>query len=263
MGQSDLSPTTRLGAALAADPDLFERLVAGDAVFARLRTVVGTPTADKLTLDDAACVAGRDVAMLLAIARGEQAPASKGSEAAAEISARPDWADESSLATAHRLDTRPIFERREHPLAAVVELSAQVPPAGLLVLDCPFDPLPLRRLLIQRGFAAWGERIEDEHWRIWFRQDAGTSGTPGAEEAARLWQQDGVPHIDVRGLAAPEPLLAVVRLIESGETGNRAVVLLDREPVYLYPELGERGWSYRIEVSEPGLVRLSLSRDNA
>jgi len=80
VGQSDLSPTTRLGAALAADPDLFERLVAGDAVFARLRTVVGTPTADKLTLDDAACVAGRDVAMLLAIARGEQAPASKGSQ---------------------------------------------------------------------------------------------------------------------------------------------------------------------------------------
>ena len=260
MGQRDFSAATRLGPALAADPDLVERLVAGDPVFARLRAVVGTPAADKLTLDDAASVAGRDVGVLLAIARGETAPELAQDTTASETSTRPDWADEKSLAEAVYLDVRPFLDRREHPLAAVVEHSSQVPPQGLFVIDCPFEPLPLKRLLVQRGFAAWSEQIEASHWRVWFRNDTAASGP---RESARLWQQDGAPHIDVRGLVAPEPMLAIVRLLEAADTGDRIVVLHEREPIYLYPELGERGWSYRIEVNEPGLVQLRLSRGSA
>jgi hypothetical protein len=260
LGQRDLSAVTRLGPALAADPDLVDRLVAGDPNFARLHAVVGTPAADKLTLDDAACIAGRDVDLLLTIARGETPPPSTARSSPTEVSARPDWADEKSLADAVRFDIRPYLDRQEHPIAEVIELSSQVPPEGLLVLDCPFDPLPLRQLLIRRGFAAWGEQVEQNLWRVWFLRRAVASDT---EASARLWQQDGVPHIDVRGLAAPEPMLAVIRLLEAEDTGDRVVVLHEREPIYLYPELGERGWSYRVEVSEPGLVCLTLSRGSA
>jgi hypothetical protein len=260
LGQRELSAATHLGPALAADPDLVERLVAGDPVFARLRAVVGTPAADLLTLDDAACVAGIDVAVLLAVARDETPPASTRTAPATEVSARPDWVDERSLTGAVRLDVRPFLDRHENPIATVIELSSQVPPEGLFVLDCPFDPLPLRRLLIHRGFAAWSEQIERGHWRVWFLNSA---TAPADSKGARLWQQNGTPHIDVRGLAPPEPMLAIVRLLEAEDTGDRVVVVHEREPVYFYPELAERGWSYRIEINEPGLVRLSLSRGSA
>jgi hypothetical protein len=33
---------------------------------------------------------------------------------------------------------------------------------------------------------------------------------------------------------------------------------LEREPVFLYPELAERGWSHALVPGEPGEVRLVL-----
>ena len=59
----------------------------------------------------------------------------------------------------------------------------------------------------------------------------------------RLWQDGDGHHIDLRGLSPPEPMVEILRLLESG-----AVVSLtahfDRDPIFLYPELDERGWSY-------------------
>jgi len=70
---------------------------------------------------------------------------------------------------------------------------------------------------------------------------------------------DGV-HIDVRGLAPPEPMVAILTLLESPDIDDRVIVHHDREPVFLYPELVERGWSYEIITGEPGEVRLLLTR---
>ena len=77
----------------------------------------------------------------------------------------------------------------------------------------------------------------------------------------KQWSEADAEHIDVRGLSPPQPLVAIVRLIESvGET--RAVVAhLDRDPVMLYPELAERGWAAQRVPAPPGEVRLRLTRD--
>jgi hypothetical protein len=53
-------------------------------------------------------------------------------------------------------------------------------------------------------------------------------------------------HLDVRGLEPPEPMVAILRLIDGGEIENVLIVHLDREPVFLYPELDERGWVHEI-----------------
>jgi hypothetical protein len=53
-------------------------------------------------------------------------------------------------------------------------------------------------------------------------------------------------HLDVRGLEPPEPMVAILRLIDGGEVENVLIAHLDREPVFLYPELDERGWAHEI-----------------
>ncbi len=85
------------------------------------------------------------------------------------------------------------------------------------------------------------------------------SGTPDAP--ARRWTAaDGI-HIDVRGLAPPEPLVAIVRLIESIGDGTAPVIVHhERDPVMLYGELAERGWTVERVDSGPGEVRLKLER---
>jgi len=71
-------------------------------------------------------------------------------------------------------------------------------------------------------------------------------------------EQDGL-HIDVRGLDPPDPMVAILgQLDQTGQTGP-VTVHHDRQPIYLFPELAERGWSCRQIPGEPGEVRLVLT----
>ncbi len=80
--------------------------------------------------------------------------------------------------------------------------------------------------------------------------------------SAPHWQADDGCHIDVRGLPAPQPMLQILALLET-VAGGGVIVHHDREPIYLYPELTERGWNHEIVPGEAGEVRLRLWRDNA
>lgn len=72
------------------------------------------------------------------------------------------------------------------------------------------------------------------------------------------WRAADGLHVDTRGLAPPDPMIAVLWHIEQpGQTGP-ITVHLDRNPVYLFPELAERGWCHEIANDEPGDVRIIL-----
>jgi hypothetical protein len=77
--------------------------------------------------------------------------------------------------------------------------------------------------------------------------------------AARTWRAADAWHIDVRGLSAPAPLVAILRLVESIEDATPVIVHHDRDPQLLYPELAERGWGAQRIAGEPGEVRLKLA----
>lgn len=67
-----------------------------------------------------------------------------------------------------------------------------------------------------------------------------------------------VAHIEVRGLPPPEPLRQILMLVEEVPDGTVIVVHHDRSPIYLFPELAERGWSWREIEAPAGEVRLEL-----
>ena len=74
------------------------------------------------------------------------------------------------------------------------------------------------------------------------------------------WQEADGLHIDVRALPPPDPMVAILGQIEHPDQSGPITVHHDREPIYLYPELAERGWQYQIIPGEPGEVRLILSQ---
>lgn len=60
----------------------------------------------------------------------------------------------------------------------------------------------------------------------------------------RRWHDHQGEHIDVRGLAPPQPLVSILRLLrELGDSSAALIVHLDRDPALLYPELAELGWA--------------------
>ena len=72
--------------------------------------------------------------------------------------------------------------------------------------------------------------------------------------------EGGVAHLDVRGLPAPQPMVAILSCCAQAPAGASLVVSLDRDPVFLYPELAERGWTATRIAGDDGEVRLRVER---
>jgi hypothetical protein len=164
------------------------------------------------------------------------------------------------------LDVRPMLAAGTDPFAAVMEAAVPVEFGGFLVIDAPFNPSPLRRILAGRGFSSYGRKLAEGHWRVFFHLDGGAEWEKGAEvqvmpEGAMTWREEDGLHIDVRKLTPPNPMLSIIRLIESIEGDETVVVHHEREPHFLAPELAERGWHIARISSEVVNVRLWLERE--
>jgi uncharacterized protein (DUF2249 family) len=259
-----ISAASRLTDVIAAEPAAIERLLAIDPIFRDLEALSTCASPLGPTLRQAAERVGVPVAALLAVITG-QAPAACFSAEGVEKEreARPDWLDHFHEEAATRIDVRPSLAAGRDPFTTVMAAAAQVPQGGELVIDAPFDPVPLRRVLERRGFATFGRRLAEQHWRICCHRDPGPEGPvhpPPSPSGATVWRSADVVHIDVRGLPPPAPLTAILRLIDSGEHEGIIIVHHQREPVYLIPELADRNWAYVYLEGEPGEVRLRLTR---
>jgi len=73
-------------------------------------------------------------------------------------------------------------------------------------------------------------------------------------DGSRTWRTADAFHIDLRGLPPPEPMLAVLTMIEGGAVDGAIVGHFDQDPVFLYPELDERGWSHELMPSSCGSI---------
>ena len=78
---------------------------------------------------------------------------------------------------------------------------------------------------------------------------------------SRRWHDADGLHIDVRGLPCPEPMVTVLRLIDSGTIEGPLLAHIGQEPLLLYPELDARGWTYQlIAESDADGVVLQITR---
>ena len=76
----------------------------------------------------------------------------------------------------------------------------------------------------------------------------------------KQWREPDGFHIDVSELSPPEPMVAVLELIERPGLEGPVIFHHNREPVHLYPELIERGWEYETISSAPGEICLKITR---
>lgn len=80
------------------------------------------------------------------------------------------------------------------------------------------------------------------------------------ERTDALTSIDGaVTTIDVRGLEPPQPLLNILILLDSPDVTDTVVVIHDRDPLLLYPELEERGWTWSRLPAPVGQLHLRLT----
>ena len=81
-----------------------------------------------------------------------------------------------------------------------------------------------------------------------------TDDVPGTH-----WQDADGFHIDTRGLQPPDPLVAIIGHLDQPSRQGLIHVYLDRDPVYLFPELEARGWHFEYAQATADEVHLILT----
>lgn len=71
---------------------------------------------------------------------------------------------------------------------------------------------------------------------------------------------DMLVKMDNRGLEPPEPLLRILEAVEMLEPQSSIEALMDRRPVFLFPELDERGLRYTCDPRAEGGFILRIDK---
>jgi uncharacterized protein (DUF2249 family) len=252
-------------------PELIEVLARYHPHFARLRNrLLRRVMAPRVTVAQAAGMAGVPADELLAVLRravGEPAPAPHPalSPADAPSPSQGEGGPPRGLAATPearrvRLDVREDIRRGDEPFARIMGAIKTLAGDQVLALRVPFEPIPLYDVLGKRGFAHWTECRASDDWTVWFYRDSGPRVEPIVAPATAARSRS---VLDVRGLEPPQPMLRVLQEIDRLGPGAELEVHHERRPMFLYPQLDERGFLHETDEPEPGLVRIRIRRGAA
>jgi uncharacterized protein (DUF2249 family) len=151
-----------------------------------------------------------------------------------------------------RFDVRDEIAQGGEPFARIMAAVAALGPDDALLLRTPFEPVPLYGVLGRRGFSHWTERRAPDDWTVWFWRETAAEPAPAAPASSST--------LDVRALEPPEPMVRVLERLDALAAGETLEVLLERRPLFLYPQLDARGFVHQTDEPASGLVRVRIRR---
>jgi uncharacterized protein (DUF2249 family) len=159
---------------LLSEEAAFDRLVAHNPRLGKFRRVLNDErVATRLSARDVARMLDLSVDTLLAVVRGRSATTTVPDAAAQDDAAElEDDARMDSAPQQVTLDLRPVFADGHEPLAMILDAIRALPDGAALVIEAPFHPVPLRRLLTGRGYRSSVQPLAPDHWRVSFRREA-------------------------------------------------------------------------------------------
>ena len=254
---------------LEEHPELIEVLAAYHPHFKQLRNrLLRRVMAPRVTVAQAAGMAGVPAEELLTVLRRAVGDALRPETPHLEAPHRGEGgspprelADVAEGRQVH-VDVREDIRQDVEPFARIMAAVKVLGDDQVLVLRAPFEPIPLYDVLGKRGFAHWTERHAADDWSVAFYRDVAPPLGP-APVAALATKPARRVVLDVRGLEPPQPMVRVLEEIERLRADAELEVRHDRRPVFLYPQLDDRGFVHETDEPEPGLVRILIRRAGA
>lgn len=166
---TEINGETKLIDAWVVREDLLDRFRDYNPAFKEFLRVLGNEdVARELSLTDVASMVASPAEDLVALANGDDVDTMPSKPMVSDIAPAP-WFDDIDLEKARRLDTRPIFDSGKEPLEDILRMVAGADRDDILVVDAPFCPAPLRRLLARRGYESSARELASNHWCCAFR----------------------------------------------------------------------------------------------
>ena len=156
------------------------------------------------------------------------------------------------------LDVRPILANQQDPLKAIMEVVETLKEGQCFKLINTFEPVPLINLLLKKGYINYTERPEPELVITYFAKMGQNKSLQKPRSESQLasnnsidfnqklqsFSPDHLETIDVRELEMPMPMVTILQHLEKLPVDFALFVHHKKIPVYLLPELNERGFSY-------------------
>jgi uncharacterized protein (DUF2249 family) len=166
------------------------------------------------------------------------------------------------------LDVRPVIASGSDPFQIIMEKIKSLQQGQVLKIVNTFEPSPLIQLLGKKGFESYVDTISDNLIETYFYKPADatpdtkleTAETINTSDFDRVMQRfgDKIQTINVRHLEMPQPMLTILDALEHLPNNTALYVYHKRIPVFLLPELTQKGFEYRIKEISDGEVHLLI-----
>jgi uncharacterized protein (DUF2249 family) len=183
---------------------------------------------------------------------------------------KPNWIINADNSQIKLLDVRPILENKQDPLNHILDAVKMLHADEILCILNSFEPTPLINLLRKKRLLYHVEKMQEEEVFTYFKKQNNCAeneleipvkkpGENSFDLAINL--NDNIFEIDVRELEMPQPMLTILQNLETLPQGFALLVNHKRVPVYLLPELEERGFQYHIKEISEGDIKLLIHRE--
>ena len=150
------------------------------------------------------------------------------------------------------LDVRPTLASGEDPFNIIMKAVKILKDEETLQIINSFEPIPLIRKLQSKGYESWTKRPAEGEVHTFFRMNKSKWVDNEVEETVRKSKKnfdeelayfgDNIRKIDVRELEMPEPMVQILKEIETLNSGEALYVDHKKIPQFLLPELEIRNF---------------------
>lgn len=265
----EISGKTKIAQLLKENPAALDAIVSISSKFEKLRNpLLRRVMAPRTTIETAAKMGGCSVADFFDKLRplGFSASATAADDTPATNKPIPSFIASVKQEDVLVFDVRPIIAGGDDPLKLIMEKIAAISAGQALKIINSFEPLPLMLLLEKKGFQVYVEQTADEVFFTYFYKPQGLSSNDAlpAVETSGDWSavlnrfSGNLVTIDVRELEMPGPMMKILETIHTLAPQQALFVHHKRVPVFLLPELAERGMDYRINTIAEGDVKMLI-----
>lgn len=167
------------------------------------------------------------------------------------------------------LDVRPVISSGSDPLNLILEKVKSIQPRQVLKIINSFEPTPLILMLEKKGFETYIDTISENLIETYFYKAGKQMETTDEKRPASSTDWDGIlqrfgehlQKLDVRHLEMPQPMLKILESLDHLPSATALYVYHKRIPVFLLPELAQRGFEYRVKEIADGEVHLLIFKD--
>jgi len=262
-----IDANTKIGALLKQHPQALEAIVGINPAFEKLRNpILRRLMANRTSIAMAAKIGGCRIADFYQKLQPLGFKIREEETEAEQKKQLPLFMQRLQKSQVVALDVRNQIASGNDPLQLILQHIQTLQPSQVLKIINTFEPVPLMKLLAKKGFESYADEVAPQLIETYFYQKEKETFSETPTDNNKDWDtvyqqhQNKLQTIDVRHLPMPQPMHAILEKLEQLPSDFALLVHHKRIPVFLLPELSQRGFDWRTRTLSNDEIELLIFR---